>query len=57
VRIDLVGERPHDVAALFVLDLLRLVQQVGSLALVELTPRLADQLDELGVVPVRLVER
>ena len=56
MRIDGVREVRDDVAALVVLELLRLLQQVAALVLVELGARLLDQRLELRVVPVRLVE-
>src|SRR6188472_2089818 len=55
VRVDMLAEAPDDQAALVVLDLLRLVEQVGPLRLVELGRGLVDQVPVLRVVPVRLV--
>src|SRR3954447_7105737 len=55
VAVDLLAEAPDDEAALVVLDLLRLVEQVLALGLVELGRRLVDQVAVVGVVPVGLV--
>src|SRR3954451_14229837 len=55
VAVDLLAEAPDDEAALVVLDLLRLVQQVLALGLVELGRRLVDQVAVVRVVPVGLV--
>src|SRR5215207_3125714 len=56
VRVDRVREVRDDVAALLVLELLGVVEQIAAPVLVELPARLADQLLELLVVPVRFVE-
>src|SRR5919107_2132593 len=55
VGVDLLPEAPDDETALVVLDLLCLVDQVGTLALVDLARRRADELAVLLVVPVGLV--
>src|SRR5919107_3993064 len=55
VGVDLLPEAPDDQPALLVLDLLRLADQVGTLGLVDLARRRADELAVLLVVPVGLV--
>src|SRR5919112_4004602 len=55
VGVDLLPEAPDDQPALVVLDLLRLVDEVGTLGLVDLARRCGDELAVLLVVPVRLV--
>src|SRR3712207_4187576 len=55
VGVDLLPEAPDDVPALVVLDLLRLVDQLRTLGLVDLARRRTDQLTVLLVVPVGLV--
>src|SRR5215211_1262417 len=57
VGVHLVAERPDDVTAALVFDLLRLVEELGALGVIELRARLRDQVEELGILPVRLVER
>src|SRR5829696_2790368 len=55
VAVDLLTEAPDDQATLVVLDLLRLVEQLGPLGLVELLGRGVDEVPVFLVVPVRLV--
>src|SRR5919109_1463020 len=56
VRVHLIAERPHDVTASFPLDPLGLPQQLRAPGVVDLGSGLRDQVEELGVLPVRLVE-
>src|SRR5687767_12294478 len=53
VGVDLLAEAPDDQPTLLVLDLLRLVDELGALGLVDLAGRGRDQLAVLLVVPVR----
>ena len=55
VAVDLLAEAPDDQAALVVLDLLGLLEQLGALGLVELLGRGVDEVAVLLVVPVGLV--
>src|SRR5919108_860620 len=57
VGIHLVAERPDDQAAPFPLDPLRLLQELRALGVVQLGACLPDEVEELGVLPVGLVER